>query len=169
EHIDPLALAYSADGRLLAMGRRMDQPAIVLHVDLPMAVPLDAEHPPFMCISFLGDTHLVVGDTGELWDGDKGSRVGRLTELADRGGSATALTTGSRRNLLVAGHVCGELYVWHAGTRKLLYHFKAFEASIMAVALSEDGRMLAAGCADIGLNDQPGHAEIKIWKLPAGD
>src|SRR5262249_1988531 len=130
-------------------------------------VMLQGEHLPFMCSAFLGQTHLLVGHTsGELWDGDTGTPVAQLSGLQEH---ATAMTSRCNNDILVLGGVNGNIYLYAADTRKLLRFFRAFdEASVSAVALSSDGKMLAAGCHDVGLNDRPGHAEIKIWKL-SGD
>jgi WD40 repeat protein len=48
---------------------------------------------------------------------------------------------------------------------RLLKSFTSHYASVVALALSADGKFLATSCSDIGLDDHAGHGEVKVWRV----
>src|SRR5262245_17250268 len=170
ENVNTLgSMALSGDGTLLAIGSLQPGKGEVLNMRNRTERALDGRS-EVLCITFLGDTHIIAGNEGQLWNADCGSGIGHLAELErppPRRRSATAMTTGPNGKGLVAGDAGGRIYVYDATASKLLGSFGAFNASITVLAVSRDGTMLAAGCADVGSNDRLGHAEVKVWKLPS--
>jgi hypothetical protein len=59
----------------------------------------------------------------------------------------------------------GEIHLWDVSKKRHLGEWRAHDAGLSLLGFSADRSTLASACVDIGINDNPGHSEVKIWDL----
>ncbi|MBI1917150.1 MAG: WD40 repeat domain-containing protein [Planctomycetes bacterium] len=166
-----LHLSMSSDGKFLAFSAMLNRKNQAIHVwdlnSLTITKTFSADEDSHTLVQFLDGTHTFVTDgelgTLELWDVASGRWKGTLKAPITVGWSALAHT--AEGNLLAAGADQGWLVVWDLATKERIYLGRAHTATIFAMAFSKDGKRLVTGCHDIGFDDRPGHAEIKVWAI----
>ncbi len=157
-----VSVAFSPDGRTVAIGRLGDRPAegkgddgppgsVVTIIDVATGRELLTIRGPFVeaggvAFSPTGDSLAVGGDRGVvLYDPATGRDRGRLPAPSFFEGLALAYSGDGQR--LAAATIDGDLVVWDTNTRSHLTSFHAHTRSLRGVAISPDGR-LAASASD---------------------
>ncbi|MBI1894477.1 MAG: hypothetical protein HYS14_10220 [Candidatus Rokubacteria bacterium] len=166
-------IAMSSDGRLLAfsamrMGKVVTQVLSIWGLNpLTEIKTLPSDEDSNGLVQFLDGTHTLVTDgklsTLELWDVDRGVPTGTLKGQSDE--SWSALAHSAEGNLLAAGANQGRLVLWDLATKGRIHAVQAHTATIMVMTFSRDGTRLITGCHDIGWEDRPGQAEVKVWAI----
>jgi WD40 repeat protein len=155
---DDKLLAYSTAGKI-HLGR-FDP----LKPAMEELTPLQAGAERF---SFVGSSHVLAvaqsPDVVWLWDQDSEKEVDRLS--VPIGHYMFTVSCSDQGNLLVIG-ANRSLSIIQTRPLKLIHRFQVFESTgVQNVAISPDATYLAASSYDYGDNDQPGHGQVKVWRL----
>jgi hypothetical protein len=117
--------------------------------------------------SFVGSSHVLAvaqsPDAVWLWDQDSEREVDRLS--VPIGPYMFTMACSDQGNLLVVG-ANRSLAIMQTRPLKLIHRFQIFETTgVENVAISPDAKYMAASSYDYGDNDQPGHGQVKVWRL----
>ncbi len=164
-HTSPItSLAFSGDGRLLAVGRdtniaRTDTVKLWDMVNGQMLRTLSGNRRTVNDVAFSGDGRTLASGGGieiKLWDAGTGRLI---RELDDNGGQVDILVYSADGRLLASGERNGTIRLWDAASGARLRELKGHERTIGALAFSPDGRMLASGGWD---------QKVRLWNCATG-
>jgi WD40 repeat protein len=174
----PDSLSFSASGKFLAFGDDPEYP-IVPTIRVWSIEPLKeilkvrtsrvggGHSPAVATVLFLGETHTLAAGTHfgsiELWDVETRTRLGILEGHHSANLGKLACTPDG--SVLASEGDPGWLCLWDVKKRKQITCVWAHMASIRSLCFSKDGTRLVSACADMGGDDAPGHAEVKIWTI----
>ena len=151
------ALAFSADGTLLASGGDNNIELRSIPSLQPVGKPLSGHLNAVTAIQFQGNT-VVTGSfdgTVRLWSTSTGEQIGDALRAAADG--IAGLTLHADRNLFAASTTDGELVLWDLSERRTIGSpFRSHRGSVEAIAFSPDGNKVAT----VG-----GEGNVVIWDL----
>jgi WD40 repeat protein len=142
-----LAVAFSPDGRRIASGSRERSLRLWdAATGAALMKPLERHRGALSAVAFSPDGRWIVSgswdDTLRLWDAHTGATIGE--PLRGHGEGVTAVVFFPDGRWIASGSEDKTLRLWQACTGVEIARFES-EASISCLALSRDGRTLAAG------------------------
>jgi WD40 repeat protein len=147
-----------ADVRLIA-----GEPLVLVHPPINKSIG-NAVH--CLALSPDGSTLVTGADAGVyVWNTADGKR--RLSLQSD-GRGVDSLSIDPRGEILVAGGASGVIQIWDARTFKPLRTLKPEAGAIRGLAISADGRRLAAAGPDGGLGAADKRFGILLWDATTG-
>jgi WD40 repeat protein len=167
-------LGFSADGKLLAYcdndekGIPRDEKVHVKKVDALGKAKEDvaALQGPrgISAFTFVANKQILAivewNDFLRLWDCTLKKEIAR-TSVATGG----CIVSSDQGNLLIIGS-SKHINILQSDPLKSIHRMKVFETTAVDnVAISADAKFLAVSGADYGDDDQPGHGQVKVWRL----
>jgi hypothetical protein len=68
--------------------------------------------------------------------------------------------------MIAAGDISGQITLWNVSEGKVIRSWTAHQdAAVKRLMFSLDGKLLGSVSSDIGMDDGPGHSEVKVWSL----
>jgi WD40 repeat protein len=162
------SVAFSADDGFLTLGAVSKTGHVALDMKTGSEViQYDPAAREASCACFLGTVHsLAVGGRAgrvTVWDVDNEASTVVLT--TGKRSWVTCLATSPDAKLVAAGDEGGVISIWDIGSGRRRGSWQAHDAVVLHLAFSNDGSILASACADIGVDDAPGHSEIGLWDV----
>jgi WD40 repeat protein len=161
------SLAISSDGRFVAFGSATPAGNSVWKADSDEELVTGIA---IFRVAFLGTTHTLAAASLNgrlvLWDCDQRCEVGGFTSLDQSGIFAIGASPDGK--LLAVGGGTGSIHLWDVANRRQIANWRGHDAGITFLHFSPDGSLLGSACCDVGVNDNPGHSEVKIWRLGKG-
>ena len=164
-HTSPItSIAFSADGRTLASGRRTNiaRPDTIKLWDTStgqMVRTLSGNQNAVNDVAFSGDGRTLLAGAGieiRLWDATTGQLI-RL--IKDNPRQADALAISPDGLTLASGDRNGSIKLWDAKTGQSTHLLRGHATGVYALAFSPDGKVLASG----------GHDKtVKLWNVATG-
>jgi WD40 repeat protein len=140
---------------------------------VPYQQNITIENAEVLSTEFCGGGHLLAvglqsyagGDNAvRFWDCDLKKEVETLR--VGPGAGIYAIVSTNDGEGLILGDDTGRIFVCASNPWRVIYQWNGFEmVRIMRLVLSPDEKLLAASCNDIGSDDNPGHAQVRVWSL----
>ncbi|HEY3026718.1 MAG TPA: caspase family protein [Pyrinomonadaceae bacterium] len=157
---EAVALAFSADGRLLASGSGNRTIGVRDLTGKTASRTLESNSAGFYAVAFSDDGRWLASGSNDrsvrLWQTATGREMPRL--LGHNGWVAT-LAFSSDSRLLASGSISGGIKIWDVTTSRAIRDLKGHTGSVNSVAFSPDGKWLVSGGSDQAL---------RVWNLADG-
>ena len=155
-----MALAFSADGKLLAWGS-WDKQVRIRNVATGTTTTLKGHTMGVTSVAFSGDGKLLASGstdaTVKLWDVSTGKE---MSTLKGHKTSVRAVAFSPDAKLVASGSWDMTVKLWDVSTGALKGAFESRRGRIDSVAFSPDGKLLATGSDDHG---------VRLWETTSGN
>jgi WD40 repeat protein len=161
---DAIALAVTPDGKRVLTGHENGKVSIT-DVSSGSTVLVDVKHDgadvTALAVSANGAVAVSAARNGSirLWDPMRAQPVG-AGRLEGPKQPVNAITVSGDAAIVIAGDGGGTLWMWRLSDGRLVSEQRAHARDVQALALSEDGKLLASGG-----NDATSDSPVKLWEI----